>query len=109
MCVFTYVVDLLQDQRTNSSILSFNVELTQLMLIGFDRTNFLDGVVIIYLIKKVLDSTLYRPFEYVIEIDVDDIAISRDRELTTIEIILKVTHSLHKPSRRLMCELITST
>ena len=108
VCVFTYVVDLLQGQRTDSSTLSFNVELTQLMLVGLDRTDFLDEVVVIHSMKKVLDSTLHRPFECVIGIDVDGVAIPRDRELTTIETILKVTHSLHKPSRRSMCELVTS-
>lgn len=51
------------------------------MLVGLDRTNFLDGVVVIYLMKKVLDSILYRPFKCVIEIDIDGVAISRDRGL----------------------------
>ena len=53
------------------------------MLVDLDRTNFLNEVVITYSIKKVLDSTFYRPFESVIRIDIDDIAISRDRGLTT--------------------------
>ena len=49
------------------------------MLIDLDRTDFLDGVVVTYSIKKVLDSTYHRSFECVIEIDVDDVAIFRDR------------------------------
>lgn len=53
------------------------------MPVGLDRTNFLDGVVIIYLMKKVLDLTLYRPFKYVIGIDIDGIIIPRDRGLIT--------------------------
>ena len=53
------------------------------MSVDLDRTNFLDEIVVIYSMKKVLDSTLHRPFESVIEIDVDDVAISRDRGLTT--------------------------
>ncbi len=108
MCAFTYVVDLLQGQRTDPSTLPFDVELAQLMPVGLDRTDFLDGVVVTHPMKKVLDSTLHRPFECVIGIDVDGVAIPRDRGLTTVETILKVTHSLHKPSRRSMCELVTS-
>ena len=50
------------------------------MLVDLNRTDFLDGVVVIHLIKKVLDSIYYRPFECVIGIDVDGVAISRDRE-----------------------------
>ena len=72
---------MLQDQRTDPSTLLFNIKLTQLIPIGLDQTNFLNEVVITHPIKKVLDSTLYRPFEYIIEIDIDDIAIFRDREL----------------------------
>ena len=45
------------------------------------RADFLDGVVATHPMKKVLDSTHHRPFECVIGIDVDDIAISRDRGL----------------------------
>ena len=52
------------------------------MLIDFDETNFLDEVVVAYSIKKILDSTHYRSSECVIRIDVDDVAISEDRELT---------------------------
>ena len=33
--------------------------------------------------KKVLDLILYRSFENIIEIDIDDIVISKDRELKT--------------------------
>ena len=53
------------------------------MSVGLDRTDFLDGVVVTYSMKKVLDSILHRPFEGVIGIDVDGVAISRDRGLTT--------------------------
>ena len=48
------------------------------MLVDFNRVNFLNKVVIIYLIKEVLNSILYRSFKSIIEIDIDDIAISRD-------------------------------
>ena len=53
------------------------------MSVGLDRIDFLDGVVVIYSIKKVLDSILYRPFEGVKGIDIDGVAIFRDRGLTT--------------------------
>ena len=51
------------------------------MPVGLNRTDFLDGVVVVYLIKKVLDSIYYQPSKYVIRIDINGIAISRDREL----------------------------
>ena len=82
MCAFIYIVDLLQGQRTDSSTLLLDVELAQLMPIGLDRTDFLDGVVVTHSMKKVLDSTLYRPFKRVIGIDVDSVVTSRDRGLT---------------------------
>ena len=75
MCVFNYIVDFLQGQRTNPSTLPFDVELAQLMPVDLDRTDFLDGVVVTHPMKKVLDSTLHRPFECVIRIDVDGITI----------------------------------
>ncbi len=53
------------------------------MPVGLDRTDFLDGVVVTHPMKKVLDSTLYRPFKCVIGIDIDGVAIPRDRGLTT--------------------------
>ena len=53
------------------------------MLVDLDRTNFLNEVVVAYSIKKVLDSTYYRPFKYVRRIDIDSVAISSNRELTT--------------------------
>ena len=51
------------------------------MLVDLNRADFLDRVVIIYSMKKILDSTLYRSFECVIEIDTDGVVISRDRGL----------------------------
>ena len=51
------------------------------MPVGFDGTNFLNGVVVIYPIKKILNSTYYRPSKYIIRIDIDDIIIPRDRKL----------------------------
>ena len=51
------------------------------MLVDLNRANFLNRVVIIYLMKKILNSIFYRSFECVIEIDIDDIVISRDRKL----------------------------
>ncbi len=83
VCAFTYIVDFFQGQGTDPSTLLFDVELAQLMPVGLDRTDFLDGVVVIYPIEKVLDSTLYRPFEGVKGIDVDGVAIPRDRGLIT--------------------------
>ena len=59
VCALIYIVDLLQGQRTDPSTLLLDVELAQLMLVGFNRTNFLDGVVVIYSMKEVLNSTLY--------------------------------------------------
>ena len=53
------------------------------MLVDLNRTNFLNEVIIIYLIKEILNLTLYRSFKCVIEINIDDIVISRDRELIT--------------------------
>ena len=53
------------------------------MLVGLDRNDFLDGVVIIYLVDKVLNSTLYRPFKGVKGIDIDGVVIPRDRGLIT--------------------------
>ncbi len=82
MCAFNYIVDFLQGQRTDPSTFPFDVELAQLMPVGLDRTDFLDGVVVTHPMKKVLDSTHHRPFECVIGIDVDGVAISRDRGLT---------------------------
>ena len=82
------------------------------MLVGFNRTDFLDGVVVTHLMKEVLDSTLYRPFEGVIGIDIDGVVIPRLRinnlSKTTINSILEMTHSLYKPSRRSMYKLVTS-
>ena len=52
------------------------------MSVGLDGTDFLDGVVVAHPMKKVLNSTHYRPSECVIRIDVDGVAISGDRELT---------------------------
>ena len=54
-----YIVDLLQGQRTDPSTLPFDVELAQLMPVGFNRTDFLDGVVVTHPMKEVLDSTLH--------------------------------------------------
>ena len=51
------------------------------MPVGLNRTDFLDGVVVAHPIKKVLNSTYYRPSECVVRIDIDGIAIPRDREL----------------------------
>ena len=83
MCAFAYIVDFLQGQGTDPSTLPFDVELAQLMPVGLDRTDFLDGVVVTHPMEKVLDSTLHRPFEGVKGIDVDGVAIPRDRVLTT--------------------------
>lgn len=47
------------------------------MLVDFDRTDFLDRVIITQSMKKVLDSTLCRSLECVVEIDIDNLAISR--------------------------------
>ena len=83
MCALIYIVDLLQGQGTDPSTLPFDVELAQLMPVGFNRTDFLDGVVVTHPMKEVLDSTLHRPFEGVIGIDIDGVAIPRDQGLTT--------------------------
>ena len=83
MYAFTYIVDLLQGQRTDPSTLPFDVELAQLMPVGLNRADFLNGVVVTHPMKKILDSTLYRSFECVIGIDADGVAIPRDRGLTT--------------------------
>ena len=81
MCASNYIVDFLQGQRTDPSTLPFDVELAQLMPLGLDRTDFLDGVVVTNPMKKVLDSTHYQHFECVIGIDFDGVAIPRDRGL----------------------------
>ena len=47
------------------------------MSVDFDWTDFLDRVIITQSMKKVLDSTLCRSLECVVEIDIDDLAISR--------------------------------
>ena len=59
VCALIYIVDLLQGQRTDPSTLPFDVELAQLMPVGFNRTDFLDGVVVTHPMKEVLDSTLH--------------------------------------------------
>ena len=82
MCAFTYIVYFLQGQWTNPSTFPFNVELAQLMPVDLDETNFLDRVVVAHPMKKVLDSTHHRPSKCVVRIDVDDIAIPGDPELT---------------------------
>ena len=82
MCAFTYIVDFLQGQWTDPLTFPFDVELAQLMPVGLDGTDFLDGVVVAHPMKKVLDSTHHRPSECVIRIDVDGVAIPGDRELT---------------------------
>ena len=74
---FTYIVDFLQGQGTDSLTLLFDVELAQLMLVSLDQTDFLVGVVVTHSIEKVLDSILHRPFDCVKGIDVDGVAISR--------------------------------
>ena len=78
MCAFNYIVDFLQGRRTDPSTLPFDVELAQLMPEGLNRADFLDGVVVTHPMKKVLDSTNHRPFECVIGIDIDGVAIPRD-------------------------------
>lgn len=82
VCVFIYIVDFLQVQWIDPSTFSFNVELAQLMSVGLDRIDFFDGVVVAHPMKKVFDSTHHRFSECVIRIDVDGVAIFRDRELT---------------------------
>ena len=59
MYALIYIVDLLQGQRTDPSTLPFDVELAQLMPVGFNGTDFLDGVVVTHPMKEVLDSTLH--------------------------------------------------
>ncbi len=51
------------------------------MPVGFDRTDFLDRVIVTQPMKKVLNPALRRPLECVVGIDIDDLAIPR--ELTT--------------------------
>lgn len=51
------------------------------MSVGFDRTDFLDRVIVTQSMKKVLNPALRRPLECVVGIDIDDLAIPR--ELTT--------------------------
>lgn len=83
VCTFIYIVNFLQDQRTDPSTFSFNVELAQLMLISLDQIDFLDGVVVTHPMEKVFDSILHRPFKGVKGIDIDGVAIFRDRGLIT--------------------------
>ena len=83
VCVLIYIVDLFQNQRTDPSILSFDIKLVQLMSIDFNRTDFFDGVIVTHSMKKILDSTLHWSFEYVIGIDVDGVTIFKDQGLTT--------------------------
>ncbi len=59
VCTLIYIVDLLQGQRTDPSTLPFDVELAKLMPVGFNRTDFLDGVVVTQPMKEVLNSTLH--------------------------------------------------
>jgi len=47
------------------------------MPVGFDRTDFLDRVIVTQPMKKVLDPALCRPLECVVGIDIDDLAIPR--------------------------------
>ena len=54
-----YIVDLLPGQRTDPSTLPFDVELAQLMPVGFNQTDFLNRVTVTHPIKEVLDSTLH--------------------------------------------------
>lgn len=49
------------------------------MPVGLDQTDFLDRVVIIELMKKVLDPTFCRLLGCVIKIDIDNFAIPRKR------------------------------
>ena len=57
--VLIYIVDLFQNQRIDPSIFSFDVELIQLISIDFNRTDFLDGIIVIYSMKEILDSIFY--------------------------------------------------
>ncbi len=47
------------------------------MSVNLDRTDFLDRVIVTQSMKKVLDTTLCRSLECVVEINIDDLAISR--------------------------------
>lgn len=53
------------------------------MLINFNRIDFFDEVIVIYLMKEVFDSIFYWSFECVIKIDIDDVAIFKNQGLTT--------------------------
>ena len=48
------------------------------MLIDFNRINFRNEIIVIYLIKKVINSIYYRFSKYVIKIDIDDIISFKD-------------------------------
>lgn len=70
-----YIVDLLQGQRIDPSTLPPDVELAQLMPVGLDRADFLDGVLVAHPVKVVLDAALHCFRESVMGIDVDGVAI----------------------------------
>ena len=84
----TYLVDLLQDQRVHSLILSFDVQLTDLISIYDDWADLSHWVTIAHSVKKVLDLTLYCLSECVIGIDVNNLAVSKEVR-TLAEIFIK--------------------
>jgi len=45
------------------------------MLIDLDRINFLNKVIVTQLMKKILNSTLYKFLKCVVRIDINDLAI----------------------------------
>lgn len=52
------------------------------MLINLDRIDFLNEIVITHSMKKVFNSIYHRSFKCVIKINIDDVAIFKDRDLT---------------------------
>ena len=74
--VVTYIVDLLRGKRINPAALPFDIQLAQLMPVGFNRANFLNGIVDAQPVEEALDATVNGFFEGVEGIGVNGFAIS---------------------------------
>ena len=51
--VVTYIVDLFRGERTDPAALPFDIQLAQLMPVGFNRADFLDGIIVAQSVKEV--------------------------------------------------------
>jgi len=64
--IIVYLINFLQYQRTDLSILIFDIYLVKLISVYNNGANFLNGILVIYLIKEIVDPPCRGLFERII-------------------------------------------